>query len=336
MAFSKANGIEQAHVNAIAHAYVSADLVYYQATIESTAQAVQDTMFLGDLKEYFSHIFGDPHPADTLKDQWNNDIGREIGRFAADNNLTVEQMRTLLLKAYNDGVVAKDETDPRLGGDPNWHVTEEFATQAAALCFPADTLVMTPSGDMQIAAVAPGDIVLAPNASIDGGCGALVEARVVGVFRNVTPEWLKLVPLGEAEDGTAAIVAPHAIQPCRDETRDPDATYVTPGHAFLNEFGQFERIDSIVKRGGSIVDADGNVVLVGAERLVYSAETAHMFEEAEVARYQTAGGLAYEPTFERGWATYNFEVETYHTYIANGWRVHNDSQAVINTAGAIG
>lgn len=188
VAFSKANGIPQSHINAIAHAYVSADLVYYQAKIESTAQAVQDAMLLGDLKEYVSHIFGDPNPADTLKDQWNNDIGREIGRYAADNNLTVEQMRTLLLKAYTDGIVANDETDPRLGGDPNWHVTEEFATQAAALCFPADTLVMTPGGDMQIAAVVPGDTVLAPDAAVDGGRGALVEAQVVRVFRNVTPE----------------------------------------------------------------------------------------------------------------------------------------------------
>lgn len=94
------------------------------------------------------------------------------------------------------------------------------------------------------------------------------------------------MPLGEAEDGAAAIAVPGgAIRPCRDETRDPDATYVTPGHQFLNELGAFEPVESIVMRGCAIIDADGQCVRVAAERRVYSAATADMFEEAErVAR----------------------------------------------------
>ncbi|MEM8837214.1 MAG: M10 family metallopeptidase C-terminal domain-containing protein [Pseudomonadota bacterium] len=37
-----------------------------------------------------------------------------------------------------------------------------------------------------------------------------------------------------------------------------------------------------------------------------------------------------------GWRTYNFEVERYHTYIAGGIRVHNDSAALINGIGSAG
>lgn len=41
--------------------------------------------------------------------------------------------------------------------------------------------------------------------------------------------------------------------------------------------------------------------------------------------YGNSGGLALKPEVVRGWKTYNFTVEQYHTYIADGVRVHNDS-----------
>ena len=62
-----------------------------------------------------------------------------------------------------------------------------------------------------------------------------------------------------------------------------------------------------------------------AERVVYSDATRHLYEEAEEVIYQSAGSTALQPEIRRGWRTYNFEVEEYHTYIAGGVRVHNDS-----------
>ena len=146
--------------------------------------------------------------------------------------------------------------------------------------------------------------------------GELKPALVVRLFKNVTTEWLKLNPDGE--DTTAP------------------AVFVTPGHLFLNELGNFEQIESIVTRGGMIVREDGSLARVTAERLVYSEATAHLFEEVEIIRHASAAGNALAPSVERGWATYNFEVAKHHTYLANGWRVHNDSQFYIDTAGAIG
>jgi len=73
-----------------------------------------------------------------------------------------------------------------------------------------------------------------------------------------------------------------------------------------------------------------------AEQLVYAEATANLFEQSEVVRHASFRGAALAPAIERGWATYDFEVEKYHTYIANGWRVHNDSQFYIDTAEAVG
>ena len=56
---------------------------------------------------------------------------------------------------------------------------------------------------------------------------------------------------------------------------------VTPGHRFLNERNEFERIDAIVARGGRIVLEDGTLASVTAERIVYSEETRHLYEDAE-------------------------------------------------------
>jgi len=129
------------------------------------------------------------------------------------------------------------------------------------------------------------------------GRGALVPARVTRIFRNITKEWLVL----------------------------SSGLTVTPGHRFLNEHGTFEAIEALVARGGSIVTAEGELIAVTAERVVYSEATRHLYEEAEEIRYDSVGGLALAPRIERGWRTYNFEVEGLHTYIAGGIRVHNDS-----------
>ena len=133
-----------------------------------------------------------------------------------------------------------------------------------------------------------------------GGRGAIyVLGRVVRLFRMSTPVWLRL------QDGLTA----------------------TPSHEFRNEFDGYERLGSIVARGGSIVKLDGSLVRAVAERIVYSSATRHLYEEAEEVVCATAGGLALKPEVRRGWRTYNFEVEHFHNYVAGGYRVHNDSYA---------
>ncbi|MDF2809836.1 MAG: hypothetical protein K0S56_867, partial [Microvirga sp.] len=160
-------------------------------------------------------------------------------------------------------------------------------------CFPAGTLISIAGGaTREIESLAPGDLVVAFDQK-----GVLLPGAIARLFRNVTSEWL--------------------ILSC--------GLTVTPGHRFLNECGEFERIDQLTARGGKVVLEDGSLQSVTAERIVYSDATRHLYEEAEEAVYQSAGGAALQPEIRRGWRTYNFEVEEYHTYIAGGVRVHNDS-----------
>ena len=102
---------------------------------------------------------------------------------------------------------------------------------------------------------------------------------------------------------------------------------VTPGHRVFQPNGTFARVDEVLARGGEIVLEGAVRQRIFAERIVYSQLTCDLFEKAEEAAHTTNGGLALAPHVEVGWRTYNFEVETYHTYIANGVMVHNDSLA---------
>jgi Ca2+-binding RTX toxin-like protein len=80
-----------------------------------------------------------------------------------------------------------------------------------------------------------------------------------------------------------------------------------------------------VARGGKVVLEDGSVHAVAAEHIVYSEKTRHLYEEAEEFIYTSEGGEESRPQVKQGWRTYNFEVEEFHTYIAEGVRVHSDS-----------
>lgn len=59
--------------------------------------------------------------------------------------------------------------------------------------------------------------------------------------------------------------------------------------------------------------------------IAYSTETAHMFAEAQTKTIAFEGNTVLKEDVERGWQTYNFEVQTHHNYVAGGIRVHNDS-----------
>jgi hypothetical protein len=172
-------------------------------------------------------------------------------------------------------------------------------------CFPAGTLVSLPNGSVRlIEAIGLGDVVAAFEHSGDLGRGVLVQGRVVHLYRSITTEWIKLT---WDEDG---------------ETRE---LVSTPGHHFLDQFGQFPTIEAMLKNGSAtVVLASGELIEVSVERIVYSAETAHMFECA-VAHSAVAGNAALQPVELDAWTTYNFEVEELHTYVAGGVRVHNES-----------
>lgn len=175
---------------------------------------------------------------------------------------------------------------------------------AGSECFPGDTSICTNAGPLGISSLREGDFVLAYSADESEIVGQIVEKRVTRTYRNATKEWIKLTWL---------------------ENSQHKELVATPGHRFLDEFGQFRRIGNMIQNGrATVVLASGEVTEVEAERIVWSAETAHMFERAHTAP-ATFGNLALKPQPIEGWQTYNFEVEDFHTYIAGGVRVHNDS-----------
>lgn len=178
-------------------------------------------------------------------------------------------------------------------------------------CFPAHTpITISLTETRPISEIRVGDMVLAFDPAADLGRGALVPRRVVRLYRNTTEEWVKLtwVDGGEAKELIA-----------------------TPGHHFLDRFGNFPTIEEMLENGkATVVLASGELTEVTAERIVYSAETAHLFEQAQAVG-MVAGNAALKHAAVDGWQTYNFEVEDLHTYVAGGVRVHNssDDQGVI-------
>ncbi|KIC45449.1 hypothetical protein RA29_20630 [Tateyamaria sp. ANG-S1] len=104
--------------------------------------------------------------------------------------------------------------------------------------------------------------------------------------------------------------------------------YVTPGHLMLDETGGFTKIGDLLKLGGGtarLIDANGSVVAATGTWLHFSAETAHMFARASTKATVVDGNVVYKEDVQEGWKTYNFEVDDFHTYVAGGIRVHNDS-----------
>ena len=75
---------------------------------------------MGDLKELggtFTNVVVTPH--DTWKDHWNNAVGRKIGVFAKENNLSEEQMASLILDAFKSKKMIGNDSDARIVLDEN-------------------------------------------------------------------------------------------------------------------------------------------------------------------------------------------------------------------------
>jgi len=93
-----------------------------------------------------------------------------------------------------------------------------------------------------------------------------------------------------------------------------DDLFTTPGHLFLGESGNFFRIGDQLQFVGeevSLVDFHGNIVTAKRSK-VHPGEIENSPPKDDSIT-------------QVGWRTYNFEVEDFHTYIADGNRVHNDS-----------
>ncbi|MGO4706123.1 hypothetical protein AB4072_10185 [Microvirga sp. 2MCAF38] len=252
---------------------------------------------------------------DTFKDQLNNFTGPFIADFLRQNyeNITLDHIMAangILAKA---GLLSISVDDPRLNSldaklkltvqiqnvlKNNISVINRIANDHTVTekhnCFPSNTQISLAGGlSKPINEIQVGDIVN----SFHPISNKFENKTVIRIFTNITTEWL-ITSIG---------------------------LVLTPGHLLLNEFGKFERADDLIARGGKIVLEDGTLQSVTAERIAYSAETRHLYEEAEEFAYVTDGGNALKPEIRRGWRTYNFEVEELHTYIAGGVRVHNDS-----------
>ncbi|TYC53802.1 DUF4214 domain-containing protein, partial [Rhodobacterales bacterium] len=183
------------------------------------------------------------------------------------------------------------------------HENDTFTRQK---CFSADTEILGPTGEvLRIADVCVGDVVLAFDPLVANGRGSLVPKKVTRTFQNITDIWIRLAWSENGEQKTLV---------------------TTPGHQFLTQDGQFREIERLLEGGeGKIVLADGTEATVASERIAYNAESAHLFEQAEGYAYPDNGNHALAPIHKKGWKTYNFEVEDFHTYVAGGVRVHNDS-----------
>jgi hypothetical protein len=145
-------------------------------------------------------------------------------------------------------------------------------------CFPAHTpILLADHSQKPISEITPQDTVLAPN-----GLGELVPCRVVRTFTNITDHFYELA---------------------FSDNREP--LQVTGGHRFLAKAGDYLKIEDMLALGGGsteVVLADGSLHTVQGARIAYSAETAHLFEEVQIAK--STGNLAAKP--ENGWKTYDF------------------------------
>jgi hypothetical protein len=237
-----------------------------------------------------------------LKNNPNDDIKQIISKATSSSNSELNKGVRNVIKIVRHAL-------PGNGDVPGY----------AIRCFPGFTTISMFSGmSKPISDLRIGDTVLAFNPTADLGRGALVPRRVTRLFRNSTTEWIKLTWVDPASGEAKELVA-------------------TPGHNMLDKFGRFTRLDALVAGNTcELVLASGDCIMAQAQRLVYSAATADMFERA-TAMAATSGALAIAPHALDAWATYNFEVEDLHTYVAGGVRVHNDSlYAPVTDLGRLG
>lgn len=184
-----------------------------------------------------------------------------------------------------------------------------------ARCFLAGTPIRLSDGTSKdIEFIRPGDNV----ATFDGGNSAvsskLISGKVVKLFSNITSE---IIIISYKLSNDAGEVESRSL-------------YLTPFHIILTASGRWMPAREALMNGERFVDAYGRsiearyeIVRAGTERAIELA--------CEDNRFRLQSGLVTADEHGRaitaheviGWKTYNFEVESTHTYVAGNLRVHN-------------
>ncbi|MCA1242068.1 hypothetical protein LC092_06440 [Stappia stellulata] len=127
-------------------------------------------------------------------------------------------------------------------------------------CFPSGTLIQGYLFEKNIKFVLPNDIIFSFDPSDNNGRGGLVPRRVTRTFTNITEEWLRLKWVENGEEKELV---------------------TTPGHHFLDRFGNFPQIERLIADGAAtVILADGSEATVTAGRIVCSAATDDRFAQA--------------------------------------------------------
>ncbi len=173
-------------------------------------------------------------------------------------------------------------------------------------CFPAGTQITIWNSEMSLNTSKPIEQICVGDqvAALDKN-GKLVPGKVTRLYQNSTDEWIKL----SWRDGS--------------EVR---TLISTPGHHFLDTEGNYGRLDGMISEGVvQLVQSTGKVVTATAETIMFSEQTAQLFEIEETYGFVSGANAVAPLSVSKGWRTYNFEVELHHTYIAEGICVHNIS-----------
>jgi len=202
-----------------------------------------------------------------------------LGTTITSTTITPGLNGTATLRTYDPQPYMPSQYNLLMGGDGGTNSQDIFSVNAH--CFVAGTPVLLANGlSKAIEEIAPNDLVAAFDERT-AILGALGGGRVVSVFRGITDTLIQL----------------------------NNGLVVTPGHHFVASDGGFRTIENILKAGGLIVAANGELSKVEGEYVRYSEATASLFEEAEGYALPVEGSAALAPEYRKGWRTYNFEVE---------------------------
>ncbi|GGH05244.1 hypothetical protein GCM10007420_22150 [Glycocaulis albus] len=197
----------------------------------------------------------------------------------------------------------EDELKNRLGADIGLHAVRNYSSPLYAPnpsfdpeCFVPGTMVQLADGQhVPIEAISVGDEVMGFDA-----LGRLLPARVVDVHRNTSDEVIEI----------------------------NNEVFATAGHRFLCSDNEFRTLETVLAEGHSLVGAGGHAREVRNVRRIKAVDVA-LIHAGAGANIDTPDSLQQAldcgpdgaPTF----LTCNLTVEPCHTYIAGGYRVHNDS-----------
>ena len=323
------NVVVQSSLNEIAAAHAAAGFEMTQPQVDAVASLIFN---LGPTKVKFrvdddGNILQDSDGNNVQTNTWNALLSGDFDRyliemsefrdFGESTQAGLENRRADEAQMFTQGDYEREfgdegfptgaEGNPYAPGNYGDRENPTFIPQEWVVgdqnqeCFPSGTLITLTDGTTKpIEAITQSDIVLTHDAN-----GNPVPGKVTKLFTNTTSEFVRLT----FTDGRNDLVA-------------------TPGHRFLTETGDYMELGHMLRLGGGsmrVVDTDGSIVEAAGEVIAYSAETAHMFPEAQTKTIAFEGNTVLKEEVEQGWQTYNFEVQTHHNYVAGGVRVHNDS-----------